>query len=384
MRAKNELVPEGLVYELALARTALKLASSDFDESKHPRGTDGRFGAGASGAKTQSGKRVHASWAGKRSEYGNFTAQDHLDAAKVHAEHEQSLEKLHQSATAAGDTVGASKAATAIARSRLKQAQHAQRAIELGAQPQLSVPDAPKAPKGPKKTPATSASSAPRPQAKPAGGATSPPSVDSPKPAKPDATKTPVDRKLTPNERSTIKQYTSASADDTPRSYININRALLGKSKLDKYETSEALRHASDINKAIADSPLPEDKTLYRGATFIPGMKAGQVISSPAILSTSEHEGIASLFSSRAVARAPVNAQAHSNRMIFEIHAPKGTRALDVNRKAISFNKQEGEHLFASGQKFKVKEVRVTPESYTGAAESKRFTHVVVLEPINE
>lgn len=109
-----------------------KVRKADFDESKHPRGADGKFGAGPSGAKTSSGKRVHASWSGNRADYAGFTAKDHEEAARIHKEHQTSLEQAHHAAVAAGDTVQAAKARTAVARSQLRQAQHTQKATELG------------------------------------------------------------------------------------------------------------------------------------------------------------------------------------------------------------------------------------------------------------
>ncbi len=93
--------------------------NSDFDESKHPRADDGKFGSGGGGSgggdnvipikrkaieakkaettigKTESGKSIHMKPGSK--EHKGFSEQDHVDASLLHSHHQSRLsEEYHK------------------------------------------------------------------------------------------------------------------------------------------------------------------------------------------------------------------------------------------------------------------------------------------------
>lgn len=158
-----------------------------------------------------------------------------------------------------------------------------------------------------------------------------------------------TDVKLTARQKDALAGYI-AEADPRGTSYSVLNNVLAGKGDLDSDPKAKAhaLRDAKHLNAAIEQSTLLKEETFYRGA-HMTALEAGQDVTTPRFVSVSTSKKQAQAFayeSSDTPGAMPT---------FFTIHAPAGTKALDVNQHASKGKfKEEREFLFGSNQAFTI------------------------------
>lgn len=164
---------------------------------------------------------------------------------------------------------------------------------------------------------------------------------------------------FTAKEKAALQAY---SKEDGYTAYTNVNISVKAEAEdnladIEKTAHGRAynqdMRHAARlINQAIAHSPLPEDKMLYRGGHIPESLGVGDVFCSPQFTSTSGSEGVAEFFTERL----------SGNRPLLKIQAHKGDKVFDYGQ-AFRDASEEEEFLFGSFQRFHVVGIEKDEES---------------------
>jgi hypothetical protein len=180
--------------------------------------------------------------------------------------------------------------------------------------------------------------------------------------------------KLPQHQQDALHAYTGHTVSGP--SHSDLNNALRGLNPYREDQTAHIV-HAANLTGAINNSPLEKDATFYRGSQIKSAPAVGDIISTPGFLSVSEKPRVARMF-----ARPAEDEWGHKKpTAIYTIHAPAGTKVLDVNKHLFGIHAHEKEHIFGGDQAFRVKSVR-TEVRGKGYAIYKNEVHHVELEAI--
>jgi len=142
--------------------------------------------------------------------------------------------------------------------------------------------------------------------------------------------------------------------------YMEINNLLRGDGSDWGREFSPAdIRAIELLDETMQKSTLDEFTTVYRGthmmsgeaSTFLDGLKVGEVYTDPTFVSTTRDEDVARDF---ALNRAPDDAAENRTSIIWELVAPSGTSAIDIEKLFPGYGSHEREVLLGRDTHFRI------------------------------
>ena len=330
--------------------------AGNWDESKHPRADNGEFGSGGGGTTsaatskrpeptghTSSGKPIYGAAYAKSDWYGDYTPQDHKDAAKILGKANDKDSQKEHLAEAREKERGSSLRKTSSGKNVYEKApadhdtykkfsgddhfDAAQAHNNQAGRERRSFNNEAKAQQHEKLA---------EQHLRIAEKHLQPEGV----------------QKLPKEQDDALSGYTGH--DRRSADHDVLNAALEGKTVGDKENTAAILAQADHLNAAIASSAIEQPEVFYRGSDMTEVPKVGQVMSTPRLLSVSSDKEIAHKFATEENYRK----DAPKNPVIYTIHAAAGTHALNVNKHLYGIHAHEKEHIFGSNQNFRVKAVR--------------------------